>query len=634
MNRPAEDIVSPRLGRLYLAAIVVAVAVGGICLSLMRDARQDETIYLRDVAVMAECLRAGQWFGNEAVGLHGFLFKLPAALLFLITGRSVFVATLVTVAAACGVCVLAYRFLLRVVKSRAWAIAGTWMLAANFQFVRLTPTFTRDIPALLAVLLFVNAVMDRRNRWTIGFLLLLILDAKEYLFFMLLPSTTVWILVDEAMLRARKTVGQYVASAGARLLAALLPATAWLVLMFCTGVVPLNMFAARVLQLTEGGRADTATAQFNPALATRNLWKEEAPAGDVESAASIHAGPSEPAAGFLSVARVATTATAYARKLLYPSVFSFDGIPQPVALPALAMSVLLFCRWFRLRDTRRMFLCLLLWTYLAVYLAMDSYPRYMLPVFPILITCFLEFLRGGIGSRRFAFGVLGAALVFTGIGLCFSGGSLPKKIVVNGGLLVVMAGAVHAAGRGTSRMKNLGLAVPAVTGGLCLLAALLNTWRHPMGQVRNYRSFGYNRECERVMAQFGPQDRIWVNDAGWRHLNDFYRGEFPSNPEWEGKLKAWVPKKILLRRHTLRKTSDFWWWTLEEFRVRAKEAGIEKVGLVVSHIPDRPFAYQEFREAFDTLAWLRMERETELQNKTLRIYRVVSTDDVHGNAEN
>ena len=68
----------------YKIIVILSVLLLGIALGIFRDAHKDDALYLQDATVMARSLEGGRWFGNEAVGLHGFLFKLPVALVFLV----------------------------------------------------------------------------------------------------------------------------------------------------------------------------------------------------------------------------------------------------------------------------------------------------------------------------------------------------------------------------------------------------------------------------------------------------------------------------------------------------------------------------------------------------------------------
>jgi hypothetical protein len=626
---------SPGGSRRWVVALALFTLALGLTLAVFRDARKDETLYLREAATMADCLREGRWFGNEAVGVHGFAFKLPAALLFLAVGNSVYAATAVTAVLATLCALLAFRVLRKILNSGPWALLGTWMLVTNFQFILLTPTFNRDIPALLSMLLLIDALLQRRSRWHIGLVLLLILDTKEYMFFMCLPAIGPWIVVEEWMHRGGRSAAGIVRRVAARGLAAVLPAAAYAMLMVCTGLVPLNMFLAKVMGMVDVPATNTAVAQFRPAVATTNLWTGTvlAPLPAAASTAAHSPAAAEPPALLHAV----NTAIPYIGKAFYPSFFSFDGIPKPVALPALAMSVLLFVRWRREGRTDRMALCFLLWVFLAILFAMAGVPRYMQPVFPLLIACFIAFLRDGLARPRFAGWALLATVVYSALGLYFEQTGLWKKVVVNGAML---AGLVLAYAQQRSRASTLHLPPPAgaaprhstldtrpllplLFGGFTLAISLWHTCTHPLGQVRNWRYFGPNREITRVLAEFGPDDRFWLNDAGWKYLLDFHTGQRAETPEWEGEIKPWVPKKHLLRRYGDQRAFGFWYVDIFDLRKRIRENGLDTVGLVVSEHDTERFAYQRELRLFQEKRWLELDRTVPLKNKTLYVFRYI-----------
>jgi hypothetical protein len=612
--------------RRWLIVLALCTLLLGLGLALLRDARKDETLYLRESATMAACLRAGRWFGNDAVGVHGFLFKVPAALLFLAVGNTVYAATAVTVVLAAGCVLLCFRVLRRLLDSEPWALLGAWMLVANFQFVRLMPTYNRDIPALLAMLLFVDALLCRRNRWIMGLLLLLLLDTKEYLFFMCLPAYGLWVVADAWMHRGARTARATAAWIGARGAAAILPAAVYAVLMTCTGLVPLNMFLARILGLVNAPATNNVIAPFRPAVATTNLWTGMT----LALPAAPAAGAADAAPGVCAAAWHAVLP--YLGKLFYPSLFSFDGIPKPVALPALAMSVVLFIRGLRERNTVRMAPWILLWVFLGLLFMMASYPRYMQPVFPLLIAAFLAFVRDGLKRPRFAVPVLAATVVYAAAGLYFEQTGLWKKSVVTGLMLgalwlaCVLPDRIRGAAGATRKPRTTGrlaAAVPVLFGALTLAIALWHTATHPLGQVRNARLFGVNRECPRVLAALPDGARVWINDAGWTYLPDFLTGQPAETPEWEGELKPWVPKKALLRHHPERRVHGFWYYDLFDLRKRIREHRLDMLALVVAEHDTERFAYQRELKRFKTLRWLELDRAVPLQNKTLYLFRYI-----------
>jgi len=195
--------ISPGLARTVL---IISVLAAGIILSLMRYAAKDETGFLIEAATMSDCILEGRWFGNEAVGWHGFIFKIPAAVLFTIFGRSVFLATFTNIIIAAFTCWLCFGILRKLLNSTAWAFAGTWLVITSYHFVLSLPTFLRDIPVLFTVLLLISAIINKRNRWIIGLCMLLILDAKEGVFFALAPGFVVWVVLDELCSRAQHSV--------------------------------------------------------------------------------------------------------------------------------------------------------------------------------------------------------------------------------------------------------------------------------------------------------------------------------------------------------------------------------------------------------------------------------------------
>src|SRR3989304_6258119 len=80
---------------LSLILFIILVSIFNlVTIFFFRAAYSDEVHYLKETLLMSELLKKGEWIGNYGVGLHGFLFKLPVALIFILTGPSVLAATL------------------------------------------------------------------------------------------------------------------------------------------------------------------------------------------------------------------------------------------------------------------------------------------------------------------------------------------------------------------------------------------------------------------------------------------------------------------------------------------------------------------------------------------------------------
>lgn len=231
---------------IYLLPLIVFLIGGIIC--FVRFANSDETAYLKETMVMSEYLRHGLWFGNAEVGSHGFLFKLPVALIYLITGPSIFVATLFNILIAGIVSLLMYRLSYKILGSRKFSFVATLMLIFSYPFFFNIATYLRDVPALLVLLLLILSILNKKSPWFLGLLLLLLLDAKEYIFFIVTPPLALWILLD--LLRKYNLLNyKLYTNIIYRAFAIFLPPLFYITLMFTTTLVPVNEFVAQILQL-------------------------------------------------------------------------------------------------------------------------------------------------------------------------------------------------------------------------------------------------------------------------------------------------------------------------------------------------------------------------------------------------
>lgn len=249
-----------------------AVFIVGLALSIARMPADDEVYYLNDALEMSRSIAEGKWIGRTCTGFHGFLFKLPAALLFLITGPSVFAATLVTLFLALASLYLCYRVFKELLGDPDWVLAGVFMVASGVFFLRTLPTFLRDIPVLFTLLLLLYLVLKKAGKWWIGLSLLLVLDAKEGVFFLVLPAVSAWVIISEVFNRGQdlKPLFKRLADVSGRLFAAFLPSLLLMLLMFTTTLVPLNRALARVLGFTSGGMETFLQDTFAPDVATSN----------------------------------------------------------------------------------------------------------------------------------------------------------------------------------------------------------------------------------------------------------------------------------------------------------------------------------------------------------------------------
>jgi len=140
---------------------------------------------------MSRLIKEGLWIGNYGVGVHGFLFKLPVALIYLLTGPSIFVATAFHVILACVSAYIFYKILKDNLKLKKWSLIGLLLFITNFQFMSYSITFHRETPILFALLLFTKLYLDKKSLLVQSLAILLILDAKEYVFPVVMLTLTI-----------------------------------------------------------------------------------------------------------------------------------------------------------------------------------------------------------------------------------------------------------------------------------------------------------------------------------------------------------------------------------------------------------------------------------------------------------
>jgi hypothetical protein len=265
--KAARDGSLLRIG--FFLFIVLAV---GLILSIFRNPAGDEIYYLNDALHISDCIKEGRWIGNEHVGFHGFLFKIPAALLLMLTGPSVFAATLTNVLIAVLAVYLSYLVFLHFFESPKSALAAAALVFTSIFFLRALATFKRDSSIVFALLLFLYLNIKKKNKWLIGLSLLLVLDAKESVFFMILPGFVLWVVCDEILNppRTSRSRKRLIRAVSQRLFAALLPAFIFIFLMLATGLIPLNPVITKIVGLNKGGFENLFQGIFAPKIATRN----------------------------------------------------------------------------------------------------------------------------------------------------------------------------------------------------------------------------------------------------------------------------------------------------------------------------------------------------------------------------
>lgn len=604
---------------------VFYVVLGDFCLfaiilSIFRDANADETIYIHETYLMAELLKNGIWMGDYAVGLHGFLFKLPPALIFIFTGPSVFLLTCYNIFLAAGVGYFFYRFLREAFKWDATALAATGILMTNFHFILATPTYLREMPSLAVVMLLCYGIFKQWRPWVLSIVFLLLLDAKEYLFFMFGAGYFIWIVLKYLSIEPAPSLYQRMKNIGGESARIFSFSFLYMVLMFTTSLIPVNMFLAALLGLVDRGM-HWQIASFSTSAATANLLKDETAKTIFQF--MIHA--DYPL--FLRVGlTIINTLLAYIGKILYPRTFSFIAVPKLIMAPAFYMALKSFKRAWNEKASRvnqlDLILPIFMLTYLLIFVLHASHGRYLLPIVPIISIYFVSFIYHEYHHTREVTKVLMLTLLFVIAGFFFEISYIPFKVALELFLFICLAITVSQSFRLSKKysriLRHLTIACCVlVMGGVSVLYAMTQ------GQVKYSTLFGRNREIDRIVELLPEGSQCWINGVGSYDLMAVYAGQTYSWPEWgRWGLADFLPKKYLLKTYGDVFLHSTKWRSLRAFEQYIWENDIEYVVMIESTVETQPFRDQQFLLNMIGRTWLPLETVEELRNKTVYLFKV------------
>lgn len=588
-----------------------------LILSIFRDARLDENIYIGDSVQIANLLEEGRWIGNYGIGLHGFLNKLLIGIIFVFTGPSVFIATLSNIVVAILSGFLFFKILEKNFKfSRVYSLLGVSLLFSSYQFITYTPSFYRDILALFGLLFVVYIILNKKNNWLLGLSLLLLLDAKEHVFFTVAPAILLWIFVTSFLNNKKKkleSLRRFILNN----IKIFLPSLIFLILMFSTSLIPLNIYNANILGLIEGGlkpmysNFDIDMATYNRDSAVNIDTARVMPTLEIPNDASIIL------SFFIYVINIIIS---YIGKILYPRTFSFLSIPFVVLIPSLWMAYRSFILYFREKEKEKLVLPILIFVYLAIYVLHASISRYIIPISPIIFVYFLLFLQNVSYRRFFTKKVFIFTLIFIIAGLYFEYSYVLIKVFINISLLFIIYLLYFSKRINKLFLKSvLILIISMFSLGTSLLASYM------YGQIKGYRLYGYSRECQEIVSSVDNKDRIWINDIFWDRLPFILREENLGDPEWRWSLKEWIPKKKLLIKNNELKTYNFYWKEISEFEEKLIQEKIDKVLYIKTQIKHSKenIVMQDRLEILMSSEVLLLEDRIPMKNKEVFIFKVI-----------
>jgi hypothetical protein len=578
--------------------LIGLLVVLGLSFLKFRNPTLDDDLYVFETSIMAEAIQSGDWIGYYAGGIHGFLFKYPVALIFLITGPSLLIATVWNIFLGCGMVYLFYISLKKYFRDSLIPLAGAFLLVTNFQFMLNFPTYMREFPVILSVIFLMYLLIYKKSYWLIGLAMLLILDAKESVFFMVAPGLFLYVFFSSWVGWKWGSIWETLKKS----FKIFLPPILYILIMVFTSIIPLNPVIFTVIPGVSEGGVEFQLKHFDSAYATQNMLAlKDASAPTVGQMLPMFEGR------FFG----------YLGKFLYPRSFSFLSIPKMLFFPALLTSIFLFMKARRRKDEIYQAFAMIMWFSVSIFILRQSHDRYLFPIIAVILFFFLLFLKEMVKNKKLFFWIVGISSFFALAGLLFDTEYVLIKLVLN---LIIIAGYVlyyffH------ERIKHSLLILSAVIGALTF--SVIAYFFYANGQLRQYIVWGREYQVREVIAHFDEGEVIMLNDIGWDLLAPTYRGDRYYAPEWYWPLKEWVPRKSSLKAFYNFTTHPMLGEDIEEDRLAVEVHGIERIGLTVSNLEEYELPHQEKLDDYLNADWLYLEREVHLKNKTLFVLKVL-----------
>jgi len=591
---------------LYLLVTLILIFILHFSLSIFSYPTTDGSYYLLETSNMADILSNGQWIGNEAVGLHGFLFKLPVALLFMLFGPSVFIGNISNVILATASSYLFYRILEKYFDEIHFKIIGIIILVTSYHFVITSSSFLREIPVLFSFLLLLYLLINNKHKLLVGLSLLLILDAKEYVFFILMPGFLLWLLYSHFFKKKDMKIVIKINDFFKNCLFYFSPSLLYLLFMFLTGLVPINMFTAYILGTIEKG--------FSPLANSFLQIGAHGGTSEKELAQSI-------ISKFISEKILINN---YLFKFFLPRMVSFLSIPKLVVVPALITSwISFFKKNTELKEDSKLYF-FLLWSYFLIFYLRTSHGRYLLSISPVIIIFFLQFLRNINNNRKNTIIIL-ITFFFITFGFLFEFKYLLIKISLNIVLMALLSIFLFNNVIKHLKKERTYLLFGIILGFFTFSTALAASYFLEEGQLRNYLIHGSNGEIYKISKKINNDSKIWTN-VGYSidlRLFKFYRKERIETPEWNWKLKSHNPKKSMLKHHPSEKTFSFVYDNMNDFKEKLFEKDVDWICFLYSTNLKRSYHNQEQINMVQSQKFLKLTDIMEIKNKKVYIFKVI-----------
>jgi hypothetical protein len=600
--------------------IIAIIILYGILLSIIiryRFAVYDEKLFLHETVMMSEILKGGHWIGNYGVGVHGFIFKLPVALIFILTGPNIYIATLFHVILSMLTAWIFYRFLTENFKIGKWSIVAIIMLLTNYSFFSYSTTFHREIPVLFALMLFIYYLFKYQNRFLLhAFLLLLILEAKEYVFFALLLPISGYLFLLKY--KDFKTLLSPLLFTLKGMTIMLIPSVIYFMLMFTTSIIPVNMFDASFFTLTTNADYQIINTTPEGALSDMSTYTNDNLAYKII----------EEKTSLAPLASVLLLGLGYLEKLFYTTNFSFQGIPLIIIIISMASSIYLFIKWLK-GNKKLLFLQLFYWGYFFIYMIRPSHQRYLLIVIPIAIIFFIYFFILTINKwkefKKYFYVTMYLCMIVTAISILYQNFLDLRELFNIFGTFTVTALLVGVYFLKKHRKLVINLIVIFVVCASLFISSYALLTRN---QIYKSKLWGINGEADKIAKLFNPEDVVFADckssdESEFTYLINIYRANNYLPIEWTWEIDRTVVRRKLdevkiKEKFLYRITPE----DMKTFRKYIKEFDINKILLLKSKVEGIEFPLEKYIDILKTKPWLKLDSVTQLKNKEIYIFVV------------
>lgn len=584
---------------------------------VFRDMLNDADLYFHETYLMSELFRVGEWIGPYGVGVHGFIFKVPPAIVFLITGPSVTVVTIYHILLSVLVSIISYKLFCSILKNKIYGILATVILISNFHFFLSPITYLREVPSILVVLLFLQELIKKTNKKNLmlSCLFLLLLDVKEYVFVVFALFYVIWLFIDSDERLFFKRVWQVIKQS----FIVFLPSLIWTILMFTTHIIPVNMFWASIIGLKDNtfgyliSHIDVETATFNALEGGRDIFR-------ISVQDTWH-----PIAVFL--ASTINSILSYIGKVMYPRVFSFLSVPKVVILPVVASCIItlkrfVFTKGKEIRKKVRRdlknyaLLSTLILTWLVVYIVRASHGRYLLPIVPAIAVIYIYFLFKQKLSIKQKKRIFISTLIYVSFGIYFETTFLLPKILLEFGALTLFLTIFL-----KPHLQYVKYILVVLLASGSMASAIL--FSAVQGQIYGSVNFGANRNAKEIAQILPDEGAYWINSPSNQPVMSVYNYETYLNPEWKWRLHEIVPIRDSLKALGEQRSYVFRIIDMETFKKNIEKYEIDEIFLIETQTDLESYPDQGFMFDLILQSWLEFDRKEEFQGMDVFIFKVV-----------